>query len=264
MRIFTLLLFVTLLFMPDLTWAKGNADVANGLHNLSATGVDPDPYYQYPGSSLYVTNEDQICVFCHTPHGGSLDGPLWNKGNPNSSWTHYNSASMSIDPSLPVGRTPNAESLLCLSCHDGSVSVNHVLNLPNDRDGAPILTAFGGDADNAIYGDIYTLGPGKRIGASWSNNADTGDLSDDHPISFSYIQVYGSDAYTTGSKIGQLKDVGTARSKGVEFFGGASVENVECSSCHDPHVDYISDPAYTPFLITPNAGSELCLACHTK
>ena len=121
--------------------------------------------------------------------------PLWNKENPHSAWNHYNSATMSIDPGLPVGRAPNDESMICLSCHDGSISVNHVSNLPNTRNGETIKSLGFGEEDVRIYGDIYTGGPGKRIGASWANSADTGDLSDDHPISFSYNQVLASDDY---------------------------------------------------------------------
>jgi hypothetical protein len=262
MIIFKLMLFVALICMPALTWARGDADVANGVHNLSTSGVDP--YWGGVGSSLYASNEDQICVFCHTPHGGSLTAALWNRNDPAPAggWNHYNSASMSIDPLLSVGRVPNDESMICLSCHDGSISVNHIINLPNDRLGAPILIQ--GSDSLPIYGDMLSMGPGKRIGASFADNNGTGDLSDDHPISFSYEQVLGSYEYSLGSKVGDLKIASIARSLGVEFFGSISENNVECSSCHDPHVDYISDPAYDPFLITPNSNSDLCLACHTK
>ena len=264
MRIFNLMLLVALLLIPVLTLAKGPANVANGVHNLSVDGVDPYWGSEQWGTSLYATDEDQVCVFCHTPHGGSLIAPLWNKSAPTSAWSHYNSATMSIDPGLSVGRAPNSESLICLACHDGSLSVNHVTNLPNDRNGA-LIESWGGDDDVRIYADIITGDPGRRIGASKANSAGEGILSDDHPISFSYNQVLASDDYkSTGSKYQTLKSVTAAEDNGngVRFFTGDN--NVECSSCHDPHVDYISDPAYSPFLIMPNSGSALCLACHTK
>ena len=264
MRIFKLMLFVALLFMPVLTWAKGPADVTHGLHNLSASGVDPwDP--NTPGSSLYATNTEQVCVFCHTPHGGNLNSPLWNRANPNAtSFTHYNSVALSTDLGLSATRPVSPESLICLSCHDGSISVNHVTNEPNDLNGLPIKDFYGGE-DTKIEYDIYEGGPGKRIGASWANNTGTGDLSDDHPISFSYTAVLASDTYTLGPKGGTLKPVNSAvlGGDGVRFFGGAAAR-VECSSCHDPHVDYITHTEYTPFLIMSNAGSDLCLACHTR
>jgi hypothetical protein len=256
------IILIALLLVTSLTWARGTAGVKNGVHNLSASGVDP--WVGTPGSSLYATDEDEICVFCHTPHGGSLTGALWNRSNPTSAWSHYNSATMSIDSGLAVGRAPNDESLLCLSCHDGSISVNHIINQPNDRS-TPIET-WNGDQGTKIIDDIITGGPGKRIGGSFADSDGTGDLSDDHPISFSYTQVLGSSDYDiAGPKYDQLKDVTAAEAggNGVRFFGGAA-KNVECSSCHDPHVDYLEHSEYTPFLIMSNSGSALCLACHTK
>jgi cytochrome c553 len=265
MSFFKLMLFVALLFMPVLTWAKGPSGVAHGLHNLSASGVDP--WMGTEGSSLYASNTEQVCVFCHTPHGGSLLAPLWNRGNPGGSFTHYNSATMSIDPGLAVNRTPNMGSYVCLSCHDGSISVYHVTNQPGDLNGQPITGAFGGSQDVYIESDIITGGPGKRIGGSQTTPAGTGDLSDDHPISFSYDQVLLHDDYkaVTGFKFGTLKTVANAEISGVEFFPPGN--SVECASCHDVHVDYLlpsGDPAYEPFLIMPNTGSALCLACHVK
>jgi len=268
MRIFTLMLFVALLFMPVLTWAKGPAGVVNGVHNLSTSGV----MQNWDGTSipsLYATNTEQVCVFCHTPHGGSLTAPLWNRANPDAnSFTHYNSVALSTDLGLSVNREVSPESLICLSCHDGSISVNHVTNEPNDLNGQPIKDFYGGENTKIEY-DIYDGGPGKRIGASWANNTGTGDLSDDHPISFSYADMLLSDSYNgLGPKSGTLKTVELAEAggDGVRFFGANAY--VECSSCHDPHVNYITslggDAAYAPFLIMSNSGSALCLACHTK
>ncbi|MBW2503440.1 MAG: cytochrome c3 family protein [Deltaproteobacteria bacterium] len=241
-------------------WAKGQADVTNGVHNLSATGVDP--WYGTPGSSIYATDEQQVCIFCHTPHGGSLTGPLWNRNNPSSTWSHYNSATLSSYlQGLSTSRPINDESLLCMSCHDGSISVNHIINEPNDRATA-IVTSFTGDPDTEII-DFFGVTAGARIGGSSANTGGTGDLSDDHPISFSYTQVLNSPEYQpSGAKYGDLKLQSLAEGAGVRFFGADS--NVECSSCHDPHVDYLSNPDYAPFLVTPNTGSNLCFACHDK
>ncbi len=250
-------ILIVLMLSASLSWAKGPAGVANGLHNLSASGVDP--YFGgAPGSSLYATDEDAICVFCHTPHSGSLTGPLWNRSDPTSAWSHYNSATMSsliVDPS----RAPNDESMLCLSCHDGSISVNHLLNTPNDRTTA-IKTTFGNDFNTEIIG--LAGAATARIGSTFAGAADTGDLSDDHPISFSYSQVEQSGDYQGGAKDGQLHDTASAVSNGVRFF--TANNNLECSSCHDPHVDYLNNPEFGPFLIMSNSGSALCLACHIK
>jgi len=245
-----------LLTVASIAWGKGIGNVANTIHNLSTS---QNPMYLGVYSAHDVS---EVCVFCHTPHGGLLTGPLWNHSMPSaSSFTHYNSATLSTYlQDLDATRNVNDESLLCMACHDGSVAVNHLVNVPNSLNGAFIDMGLADGTDVFIV-DIFNT-PGSRIGASLGNLSDTGDLSDDHPISFSYDEVLLDSAYDGGSKDGELWPVGTAVSNEVRFFG--STNRVECSSCHDPHVDYIAQPTYAPFLITPNTGSALCLACHNK
>lgn len=252
--------------LAGIAFGKGIAGVANTMHNLSSTNV--------LFSSYAATNLDEICVFCHTPHGGSLSGPLWNHDLPvATSFTHYTSASLSPTlQGLAVSRAVNDESLLCMACHDGSVAVDHLINDPNVLGGTPITTAFGSDID--IISMFGMAGP--RIGESPSNPGGTGDLSDDHPISFSYSDVLADPIYGVGgARYQELRPIGNVadsssvlgwNGEGVRLFG--TDNRVECSTCHDPHVDYesgINAPKdYTPFLIRPNDGSQLCLACHNK
>ncbi|MBE0502366.1 MAG: hypothetical protein IBX47_13110, partial [Desulfuromonadales bacterium] len=206
---------------------RGTAKVSNTVHNLSVSG---------PGWSLYRTNETEICIFCHTPHGGDNTGPLWNRNVPGAaSFTLYDSSTISA--AVAGVTTINPESLLCLACHDGGLSVNHLLNYSTVD---PILNAGTGSAITTIVG---TPGANPRIGGNPASPAAIGQLGDDHPISFSY------DAVLTeyGGK-GGLHTVAAAETTGVQFFGGTN--RVECSSCHDPHVDYeVSSPDYFPFLI---------------
>jgi hypothetical protein len=139
--------------------------------------------------------------------------------------------------------------------------VEHIINSSNDI-GLP-KNAGSSNSDTRIVGGFV---PMARIGAGPTDPAEgTGDLSDDHPISFSYDAVRGSVVYDTGAKAGQLRDVNIALSRGVKFFPPGN--RLECSSCHDPHVDYSASSGqtdYSPFLITPNTGSALCQACHSK
>lgn len=236
--------------------ARGPQGVTHTIHNLSTSQE----------ATMYRSdNEDQVCVFCHTPHGGSLDGPLWNRESPASSkYTHYNSASLSAYlQGLGVNRAVEKESLLCLSCHDGSISINTLMNYNNTT---PNPTHWG-STDYPIPMTAFPDGynPGAKVGASREAGDVDWDLSDDHPISFKYGSVHAQ-------KPAEFKDVALAENAGIRFFGGAD-KRVECSSCHDPHVMYDSyygggnpnaEEAYRPFLITSNAGSALCLSCHTK
>jgi len=251
----TVLAAVLLLTCVTLAQARGTANVNNTVHNLSSAGPAP----------MYQTDSDEVCVFCHTPHGGRLAAPLWNRNDPTPTWQFYNSATLTAD--VKAVASVSAESLLCLSCHDGSIATNRVLNPPNGLTGinAPQpTTSFG---DSPIIG--YIPGSFKRIGGLsvdvgggvYGSDSSTGDLRDDHPISFDYQTVLNNNPAE------ELHTVANAQAAGIRFFpaGGAGGEyRVECSSCHDPHVDYNSQPEYTPFLNTPNTGSDMCLACHNK
>lgn len=224
--------------------ARGTARVANTVHNLSASG---------PSWSFYISDEQEICIFCHTPHGGSNTGPLWNRDPAApSSWQFYDSATISTEVKNVSAISP--ESMLCLSCHDGSVSVYHLMNYGQN----PTIT-------NSLFGTTNettfitgTPGANPRIGGAPGNENGTGQLGDDHPISFSYDNVYTEHQLAGKS---DLNPVGSIPAD-IRFFG--TNNRVECSSCHDPHVDYETDPTYAPFLNMSNAKSDLCLGCHNK
>ncbi|MDT8442737.1 MAG: hypothetical protein RQ722_00455 [Desulfuromonadales bacterium] len=242
---------------------KGPQKVENTVHNLSWTSPEAAPGLKYGA------DETWICVFCHTPHGGSLEGPLWNHETPDAAaFTHYNSTTLSGTlRGLSANRVLNDESLLCMSCHDGSVSVYSVHNLNNDRGGAPYETYYYNPGDT----DLRIVGIAGASSARIGGNPQAGDhngtkrLEDDHPVSFSYQAVWEDPVYqSSGAKYLELNDPDSAVADGVRFFG--ATKRMECSSCHDPHVDYTAagNTAYAPFLITPNANSAMCLACHNK
>ncbi len=225
-------------------YARGASNVYSTVHNLSTSGPSTNPanpaWLGVPGAYLEGV-EDRICVFCHTPHGGELNTPLWNRNLSSltgKAYTHYDSSTLSTYLKGISNRAVNTESLLCLSCHDGSIAVGDLINASN---GTPDT------ALNFIQGTA-------RIGATRVNIADTADLSDDHPISFSYSAVQAE-------KPAEFVDVASVNSD-LHFFGGT--DRLECGTCHDPHVDYIADPTYDPFLAMPNTGSAMCLSCHIK
>src|SRR5512134_3230029 len=72
------------------------------------------------------------------------------------------------------------------------------------------------------------------------------DLSDDHPISFTYDGALAS-------ANGQLKDPGTL----VNRVRLDHNNQVQCTTCHDPH-----NNQYGKFLVQDNYGSALCTTCH--
>ena len=110
-----------------------------------------------PGT-VKATLEDEVCKFCHTPHNTNPIAPLWNRNSAGTTYTLYNSSTKKA-----VMGQPDGSSILCLSCHDGTIALGQIVN-PNST----ISFASG----------ITNMPSGKT-------NLTT-DLSDDHPISFTY------------------------------------------------------------------------------
>jgi predicted CXXCH cytochrome family protein len=184
--------------------------VLDSAHNLSATG---------PGS-LRAASESQVCKFCHTPHRSAPASALWNRRNPGVTYTPYSSTTAEAEPGQPSG-----SSLLCLSCHDGTIALGELL----DRKG-PVTMA----------GGVTMMPPGRsRTGT---------DLSHHHPISFVY------DA-RLASRRGELI-VPAALPKEIKLDAGSELQ---CTSCHDAH-----DNSFGQFLVMPNQRSRLCITCHKK
>jgi predicted CXXCH cytochrome family protein len=187
------------------------ASVITTKHNLSASG---------PGTVKAAT-ETQICVFCHAPHNFAPSTPLWNRQTPGSNYTPYTSSTQKS-----AAGQPTRGSLLCLSCHDGTIALGQVLSRAT-----PIPMA----------GGVSTMPTtsASRLGT---------DLSGDHPISIAYTPALAAAR-------GELADPGT-------LTGAVRLDStgqLQCSSCHDPH----NDP-YGKFLVMPNTASALCNVCHLK
>lgn len=204
MRRALLAALLSLLALPVL------AALATSKHNLSVGG---------PGT-VKATSEAQSCLFCHAPHSASPVAPLWNRGNPGSTYTPYTSSTSLSRPGQPTGA-----SLLCLSCHDGTIALGDVLSR-----GTRIGMAGGTTTMPAGNGNLGT------------------DLSDDHPISFAYTA-------TLAASRGELANPATLTGKVKLDAGGL----LQCTSCHDAH-----DDSNGKFLVMPNQASALCQTCHTK
>ena len=224
-----------------LTAGTAFAGIATTKHNLGS------------GSSAAIKsgNQSQICVFCHTPHNAIQSVPLWNRSyTPASAFQLYTSSKSLTTTTQNAELFSDSQSLFCMSCHDGTVNqlASRVNKMGVTDDGAAINMA-GGAA-------IWTGGSDSTGAAMLGTN-----LTNDHPVGFSYGQAYTDE----GGAAGGLR-LGSAVSGA---FGGKTVfftadsgnvsDSMECSSCHAVH-----DNTYAPFLRTTNSGSTLCLACHNK
>jgi predicted CXXCH cytochrome family protein len=196
------------------------SNVAGTKHNLSVNGLGP----------VKATSETEVCIFCHVPHNASTVAPLWNRRNPTTGiYTPYESSTTKGGTAGKMGQ-PNGTSLLCLSCHDGTIAPGELLSR-----GATKVPMSGVDASGFLLPNT-------------SGNLGT-NLSDDHPISFVY-----SAALATASG-GELA---SPLALGAKVKLDASGQ-MQCSSCHDPH-----DNTFPKFLVTSNTASALCVTCHTK
>lgn len=186
------------------------AGVRDSLHNLSASG---------PGNVKAVL-ADRVCEFCHISHSASRASALWNRNQSAATYVPYSSSTAVAQPGQPTGT-----SVLCLSCHDGTIALGQVLNR-----GAP----------HSMAGGVGRMPPGKGLQGT--------DLSDDHPISFEYSP-------SMAAQNGELAMPGSISNTLKLDQNG----ELQCTTCHDSH-----DSPYDKLLRMPNIGSQLCTECHIE
>ena len=224
--------------------------VVDSMHNLSTSG---------PGA-VRATTEEQVCIFCHTPHNATPIRPLWNRAMPVQAYSIYTSRSLDAKPGQPTGT-----SKMCLSCHDGTIALGAVASQTQ-----PI----------SLSGGVTTIpfGPG-HLGT---------DLRDDHPISFRFDSSLAADdpklispnALPPQIRLdlnGELQCTSChdAHSNAFGHFLVMPSENSElclachqmgstnivqhesCNACHQPH----SAPS-GPYLLKQARIAETCLSCH--
>ena len=242
------------------------AGIANTKHNLGTLGTQTN---QTAGTG-------EICIFCHTPHGGDTGAPvpLWNKVLTTSTFSTYDQLGTStLDAGvLNVGSV----SLACLTCHDGTQAIDNILNAPGSGGYDPT----GGGVDGLKTADGWSWNVGGSLSAEGQFN--TGeivnlgtDLTNDHPISVQYggggVTAAGGTTIDTDfvqpSRVGTLNRwyvdntlrtgavTGTFDKWDFKLYtrtpgdaantfqntptGGATGAQpfVECGSCHDPHFE---------------------------
>ena len=248
--------------------ALGGTSIVGSKHDFTfATGGSNfSGQFQIGLPNTIGVDIDEICVFCHTPHGSSTEAQtgtfLWNRISTPSSYTFktYSSASMTNQaPDSLNTNKPTGISMMCMSCHDGVTSIaanvgNNaatptLLNAPGS--GNPQVSvlpaALGGSLnDPGAIGNVFQgqvgFGWGPNIGNAIPGAGSTIDLSNDHPISF---EMPSGNA--------NLQDPTSLR------LFGASGRRIECATCHLVH-----NPSIEPFLAMSNTQSMMCRHCHLK
>lgn len=277
----TMLVAVGILAVP-----QASAQVAKTKHNLSTSFTAGEQGARNNFLTGGNTNLTQICVFCHTPHGAASDkAPLWQRnvgpdggGDVTLSATGYQTyssvnASTTMDsPTRPIGSV----SVACLSCHDGTQAINTLANYAGSGskkwDDASIGGSWtGGTAPAGKLTGMPNLGKDLQndhpIGIYYGGGLDaTNAVSGTKDPAFRKIQsvpggVNGASVWyveASGNSARDKKDIQLFTRGAAADGTGAETPYVECSSCHDPHMDE------KLFLRVTAEGSAICLACHDK
>ncbi|MBF0263521.1 MAG: hypothetical protein HQL97_16980, partial [Magnetococcales bacterium] len=267
-RLVVLAVLALIVGVVSVAMAGRVSDVRRTKHNLSNTD-----YAGGPTRTVKATTEDQVCVFCHTPHAATqasgVNAPLWNRQLSTSSYTTYESTSIDADIS-ELRQGPGGTSKLCLSCHDGTLALGSV-NVLNGQT-SQTINLSGTASGKMPAGEGSDTGFTRNLGS---------DLSNDHPISFIFDSNLASadgelrePPFTSGSTL-----ITGQRQAGVSPKPVIPLDEnkVQCASCHDPHIRDPNETASIKFLRLnrfqkANPSGEnfssvndiICLACHNK
>ena len=118
------------------------AGISGGAHDFSGQDV------------TFSDNAGELCKACHTPHGADQSASadiLWSQTYSTQTFTMYSEGvnSSTFDGSANAADEPQRESMLCLSCHDGTQALETIINAPGSGYLVSDNTAAGGDG----YGD---------------------------------------------------------------------------------------------------------------
>ncbi len=227
------------------------AGINGTVHDLGTPGANGMNYGASPADSL-----NRICIFCHAPHntyrlstatGGAGPQapsefdylPLWNHTlqDPNGYTMYENGpgapqSGSKASQAILNGMTPGSTSLLCLSCHDGTIAVNSYGNADQ------ISQSTG---NNAIV-DAYAIGKDQYLG-------------NHHPIGFNYDDVQAGDTEIRSADTAMLTPSSFVR----DHLAGDA--HMECATCHSVHNKGNDGER---LLWRSDQNSELCLTCHDK
>jgi Doubled CXXCH motif (Paired_CXXCH_1) len=270
---------------------SNRGSIGNTRHNLTqrqVSGGGPAGVLMDP----YRNDYEEVCVYCHTPHGANrtVNAPLWNRTMKSNTYQTYdllNTASLT----QPVTQ-PGINSLTCLSCHDGTTAVDSIINMPGaGRYNAAQETVENTDFlnnqwDNRRGPDATTharLAPGEClachsagagvVGAGATDFTVGTDLRNDHPVGILFPPAGAGTDFKEPTRrearLAYFDNNGNARADPAEIrlYNSGEGYEVECASCHDPHGVPSAGPGsvFNPtFLRVANGASAVCLTCHTK
>ena len=224
--------------------------IVNTVHNMSTTGPGTIKASATQPAAVQGA-EQEICVFCHTPHRANPAGkPLWNHDMPATTYTMYNSdylTRIGYSPAVynPTTAQPGMMSLVCLGCHDGTVAVGGIYAYKGSVLGATLVAMTQSGVP------ITTMPAG-------ATNIGT-NLQTHHPVGIQYdsTRTY---AFGTGVRTIELASASSLSATPILLWNN----QVECSSCHDPHIQNTKFLRVTTGATFADKIAATCESCHTK
>ena len=254
-----LVAMLALMVLSSLSFARvDKALIIGGPHDLRSTGSG--------GVHTGVSGPSYaLCNYCHVAHKFAADatygglGPngagqlLWNHTLSSAtgytvygSWTKQNTDIATIQTSGNINADLNNPSIMCMSCHDGTVAINSTYTGVIGPGYGSTPKYFGGYTG----GDAFVINPA--------------DVDKTHPVNFTYDATLagkagmrvpasscGVDIANCGSNYGQPSAV-------VPLFSG----KMQCATCHEPHTNSHLLFRYFSAVYTATNGSW-CLYCHS-
>ncbi|MCF6337263.1 MAG: cytochrome c3 family protein [Gammaproteobacteria bacterium] len=247
--------------------ATNIGSITNTRHNLTldylnAGGPTPMDFAR--------NNYTEVCVYCHTPHGANsqINAPLWNRTvNPGNYTVYDRPTTLGLEGRMNL---PGPSSLTCLSCHDGTIAIDSILNMPgsggygNNELGTADTTFL--DTWPAMAGRDGTVGNHFTLGGELGSgdlNSTCGlchstagslipdfrlfmlgtDLRNDHVVGITYPTTFGpgidynEPEVIIPNKWSFFDSNGNnfAEKDEVRLYDSGNGPAVECASCHDPH-----------------------------
>lgn len=271
------------------TKASNIGGISNTRHNLAMS---------YLGAGAAIMNSfrndyGEVCVYCHTPHGANSNValPLWNRTIKATTYTTYDTLNTNL--TQPVNQ-PGPNSLSCLSCHDGTVAIDSIINMPgsgkynaaqattqsdsflntwtSNGGPAPIHSGMNSGSTNCLL--CHNIPNSEPSIPNWGVAFLGTDLTNDHPVGVRFassgpnLADFNQPNRTNGSiAFFDTDGNGRADPNNIRMYDSGNGFAVECASCHDPHgvpsggQGSVNNPT---FMRVTNSGSTLCLTCHIK
>ncbi len=275
--------------------AGAPSNVRGTRHNFSntVTGGGTAPTRQTTSGNTVTTEavvtsggagNNEVCVFCHTPHGANTEPntPLWNRALSGATYTPYSSSSLQATDIDVTAAALAAPSKLCLSCHDGTIALGNVANTPGPGSGSAIALSNANPGTGGALAGSMPYGRGRSDANHGFTRRLGDDLRNDHPISFTY------DA-NLASLDGELRSPPAVQPNSRPLIANRAVgspkpyfplvdNKVQCTTCHDPHkqtqkflntnrlvrtAPETIQTGYTDWTFDAD-GDQICVACHTR